>query len=99
MKFKTAYLLILLFGNNCLFGQLNSSCSSKIDSLISAETNKPFCGVVLIGQQKEKLYLKTFGYSDREKQISIQENDQFVIGSISKQFTAVLVLRNMKKGD
>jgi CubicO group peptidase (beta-lactamase class C family)/predicted esterase len=98
MKFKIAYLLILLLGNNCLFGQLNSSCFSKTDSLLSTETSKPFSGVVLIGQQKEKLYLKTFGYSDREKQIPIQENDQFVIGSISKQFTAVLVLREYDKG-
>ena len=44
------------------------------------------------------LYSKTVGYSDLESKTKIDFNDQFVIGSISKQITAVLILRAYEKG-
>ena len=43
-------------------------------------------------------YSKIYGYSDIDKKVPLKINDQFVIGSISKQFTAVLVLREFDKG-
>lgn len=98
MNLKIVFVLILMLGCNCLFGQLNNNCLSKIDSLLSTDIGKPFSGVILIGQQKENLYLKILGYSDREKKMPMQKDDQFVIGSISKQFTAVLVLREYESG-
>ena len=82
------------------FGQQNSnSIEKQIDSLISAKTTKPFNGIILIFQNGQTRYLKCFGYSDIEKKMPIKLNDQFVIGSISKQFTAVLALREFDKGN
>lgn len=75
------------------FGQQN-----LIDSLISVKTTKPFNGVILISQKGKTKYSKIFGYSDIDKKESLKLNDQFVIGSISKQFTAVLVLREFDIG-
>jgi len=78
------------------FGQ-QLSFANQIDSLLSAETAKPFHGVILISQKGETKYSKTSGYSDIDKKEVLKPNDQFVIGSISKQFTAVMVLREFDK--
>ena len=94
------YILLLIFLKSTIltFGQ-ESIISGQIDSLISTKSTKPFNGVILISQKGKTKYSKTFGYSDIDKKKSLKLNDQFVIGSISKQFTAVLVLREFDKGN
>lgn len=62
--------------------------AQQIDSLLAAKTKTPFNGVVLIAQPG-KTYIKAKG---------VKPTDQFIIGSISKQFTAVLVLQELEKG-
>lgn len=75
--------------------QLNFA--NQIDSLIADKKTKPFNGILLISQKGKTKYSKIYGYSDIEKKKDLKFNDQFVIGSISKQFTAVLVLREFDK--
>jgi CubicO group peptidase (beta-lactamase class C family) len=65
---------------------------------MSAKTTKPFNGVILISQNGQTKYSKISGYSDINKKKILKFNDQFVIGSISKQFTSVLVLQEFDKG-
>lgn len=91
-------LLIFLKSTIVTFGQQNI-INEQIDTLISTKTTKPFNGVILISQKGKTKYSKIFGYSDIDKKKSLKLNDQFVIGSISKQFTAVLVLREFDKGN
>lgn len=91
-------LLIFLKSTIVTYGQQNI-INEQIDSLISTKTTKPFNGVILISQKGKTKYSKIFGYSDIDKKESLKLNDQFVIGSISKQFTAVLVLREFDKGN
>jgi len=91
--------IILLFFINAsflTFGQQNK-IARKIDSLISIKTAKPFNGIILVSQDGQIKYNKSFGYSDIDKKNPLKLNDQFVVGSISKQFTAVLVLREYDK--
>ncbi|MNX88263.1 D-alanyl-D-alanine carboxypeptidase precursor [compost metagenome] len=75
--------------------QLNFA--NQIDSLIADKKTKPFNGILLISQKGKTKYSKIYGYSDIDKKKDLKFNDQFVIGSISKQFTAVLVLREFDK--
>lgn len=77
----------------------NKSIAPKIDSLLAIETINPFNGVILITQNDKTIYTKTIGYADIENKTPLQPNDQFFIGSISKQFTAVLVLQQFEKGN
>ena len=72
-----------------------SDLPSKIDSIISKHK---FNGVVLVSADSTVIYSKATGFSDLESRVGIDINDQFVIGSISKQITAVLVLREYEKG-
>lgn len=94
------YILLLIFLNTTIvtFGQ-KSNIEKQIDSLISAQTTKPFNGIILISQNGQTKYSKSFGYSNIDKKEPLKLNDQFVVGSISKQFTSVLVLREYDKGN
>ncbi len=73
--------------------------SNKIDTLIDKKSAIPFNGVILINKGEENVYCKSFGYSNFEEKTEFNSESQFVIGSISKQFTAVLVLQEFDKGN
>jgi D-alanyl-D-alanine carboxypeptidase len=73
--------------------------SSKIDSLVQTTNPRIFNGVVLITQNGKTKYSKAFGYSDFEKKIPLTLNDNFRIQSNSKQITAVLILKEVEKGN
>jgi hypothetical protein len=62
---------IALMMMTAAFGQ---SLDQKIDSLISAQTTKPFNGIVLVFQDGTPKYSKAFGYSDLER----KENKRIV---------------------
>jgi Beta-lactamase class C and other penicillin binding proteins len=95
MRIILEIILISLLFITTAFGQ---EINKGIDSLILAKTRKPFNGIILISQNGETRYSKILGYSDFDKKEVLKFNDQFVVGSISKQFTAVLVLREFDKG-
>jgi D-alanyl-D-alanine carboxypeptidase len=92
------FLIISLKATVVTFGQQNN-IEKQIDSLISAKTIRPFNGIILISQNGKSKYSKSYGYSDIDQKKPLKLNDQFVIGSISKQFTSVLVLREFDKGN
>lgn len=94
------YIILLLFINLgfVAFGQQNK-VAIEIDSLISAKTTEPFNGIILFAENSTTKYAKSVGYSDMKKKEPLKLYDQFVVGSISKQFTAVLVLREFDKGN
>lgn len=92
------FLFIFLKITIVALGQQNN-IEQQIDSLISAKTTMPFNGVIHISQEGQAIFSKSYGYSDLEKKEPLKLNDQFVIGSISKQFTAVIVLRELDKGN
>ena len=83
---------ILLFVSSTSYGQF----AKKIDSLITAKTSKSFNGVIIIAKGAKILYTKTYGNADGN--IPIRLKDQFVIGSISKQIAAVMVMQEYEKG-
>lgn len=92
------FLSILLFLTtlSASYGQ-QLNFSNQIDAVVADKKTKPFNGIILISQKGKTKYSKIHGYSDIDKKKDLKFNDQFVIGSISKQFTAVLVLREFDK--
>lgn len=100
MKFNIIGLVVIILITACntvkTTNNQNVTClSSKIDSI--AEANH-FNGVILLAEDSIIQYEKAFGYSNLENKIKLSTNDQFYIGSISKQITAVLVLREYENG-
>ena len=53
--------------------------------------------LVAVVSEGEVLYMKTLGVADIENQIPITDSTVFEIGSVSKQFTAVLILQLMEQ--
>jgi CubicO group peptidase (beta-lactamase class C family) len=69
---------------------------NKIDSFLT--TQKSFSGVVLMADNGKPVYQKAFGYRDFEKQIPLQTTDIFELASVSKQFTAMIIMMLKEKG-
>ena len=88
---------LFLITTSLSYGQ-KLNITKRIDSLISSQTRKPFNGVIVISQNGKTKYSKVHGYSNLESKTPLSINNQFVIGSISKQFTAVLILLEFDKG-
>ncbi|KAB1230937.1 serine hydrolase domain-containing protein [Chryseobacterium viscerum] len=78
--------------------QKKDTYTHKIDSIITASSPLPFNGVVLVAQKGKIQYLKSNGYRDFEKKVSLKTDDQFEIMSNSKQITAVLILQAAEQG-
>lgn len=93
-----AFFLILFF-NNSSYGQQKDDYSAKIDSLIQTTSPRHFNGVILITQNGKTKYAKTYGYSDFENKTPLTFKDNFRIQSNSKQITAVLILKEVEKGN
>ena len=53
---------------------------------------------VLVSQNGDIIYQKGFGYADIEKKIPVTPDTKFKIGSVSKQFTAVAILKLQEEG-
>ncbi|KAF2514895.1 serine hydrolase domain-containing protein [Flavobacterium foetidum] len=66
----------------------------KIDSLLKAygRLNK-FNGTALVIEKRQKIYERSYGYSDKTQNKLISSQSVFPIGSLTKPFTALLILR------
>jgi CubicO group peptidase (beta-lactamase class C family) len=87
---KNILLLFLLVTSN-VFSQ-----QEKLDSLFAAQ--KDFSGVALIAENSKPVYYKAFGYREFENKIPLQKTDIFELASVSKQFTAMIIMMLKEKG-
>ena len=79
-----------------IFSQISvaQNYNAKIDSLLNAYSvlNK-FNGTALVFQKGKILYKKSYGYSDKSNNQLVSSKNIFRIGSLTKTFTAILVLK------
>lgn len=71
---------------------------TAIDSFLGSKQLRPFHGVVLISESGKTVYSTARNAAEINAETAINLNSQFVIGSLTKQITAVLVLREAEKG-
>ncbi len=72
---------------------------TKIDSIIqSAVTHHQFNAVVLIAEKGKVKYEKAFGYREFAQQAVLKKTDIFELASVSKQFTAMVIMMLKEKG-
>jgi CubicO group peptidase (beta-lactamase class C family) len=72
------------------------SQQSQFDSLLAAQTN--FSGVLLIAENGKPIYQKAVGYREFEHSIPLQTSDIFELASVTKQFTAMIIMLLKEKG-
>ncbi len=67
---------------------------AKLDVFFNAlEQHNKFMGSVAVAKDGKIIYVKTIGFADVENKIRADERTKYRIGSISKTFTAVLILK------
>ena len=92
---KNIFLFFLLVTSNA-FSQQVKPDSYRVDSLFT--TQKDFSGVILIAENGKPIYHKAFGYREFADQIPLQTSDIFELASVSKQFTAMIIMMLKEKG-
>ncbi len=95
-KPNVVILLALLFFVNVTFGQ---SKQDQITKLIDTYTDyKTFNGSVLVAENGKVIYKKGFGYANMEWDIPNAPNTKHRLGSVTKQFTGMLILQLAEEG-
>jgi CubicO group peptidase (beta-lactamase class C family) len=92
---KIITILYILMSGYSSIGQVksNSDLERKIDQLFESYTQyNRFIGNVLISENNEIIYQKSFGYADFERKIKNTQETIFGIASLSKSLTAVGIL-------
>lgn len=73
--------------------------AAKIDELMAQyHKNGQFSGTVLVAEGGKVIYKKGFGFANAEWEIPNTPDTRFRIGSITKQFTATLILQLVEQG-
>ena len=95
MKKISFVLLLPVF----LFAHAQKEKNKAIDSIVqSFATQHKFSGVVLVANKGKIEYEKAVGYSDFAKQVPLQKTAVFELASVSKQFTAMVIMMLKEKG-
>ncbi|MBZ0201832.1 MAG: serine hydrolase [Ignavibacteria bacterium] len=73
--------------------------AEKIDALVQKYFDlKQFNGSVLVAEDGNVIYSKGIGMADVEKQIPNKPDTKFRLASVTKQFTATLIMQLVEKG-
>jgi CubicO group peptidase (beta-lactamase class C family) len=76
-----------------------AALEKKVDELINAHAAiNNFSGTILIAQDGKPLVAKGYGYANREWQVPNTPQTKFRIGSITKQFTSMLIMQLREQG-
>ena len=91
-------ILILIFSacSKSKSDQTQSAAVILLDSIMQMEPG--FNGVVLVADHGKPVFFKAYGYRDMLKKVPLDTGDIFELASISKTFTATLVLMLKNEG-
>ncbi|MFA5619786.1 MAG: serine hydrolase domain-containing protein [Weeksellaceae bacterium] len=94
MKFK--YFFLFIISSVSLFAQIDDF---KLDAYFDVlEENDKFNGSVAVAQDGEIIYQRAIGFADYEAQRKNNPETLFRIGSISKTYTATMIMMAVEEG-
>ena len=87
-------IIILLIGFSLTISAQQKTRFDKIDSLLIYLTHHDkFMGQVCIRENGKVLFEKAYGYANVENKMKANGNTKYKIGSITKTFTAVMIMQ------
>lgn len=93
---RTYFFISLLFAS--VLGKTQEQAYAGIDSLLNeAAANDRLSAVVLVAEKGKTVYEKTWGYREFAGKIPLQKTDVFELASVSKQFTAMVIMMLKEK--
>ena len=99
--FALLFLSQLGLGTMTTLGQetsINGKLKNKIDTYLNSSFENGYSASVLVAKQGDLILSKGYGWSDRDTKIQNTPSSVFNIGSITKQFTAVAILKLVEQG-
>lgn len=90
-------LLYFFFASNLFALSQREQLNATIDSLLKTDNATPFNGIIYCLSDDKIVLNKVQGFSDLTAKSPLNLTDQFVIGSISKQFTAAIILKEYER--
>jgi CubicO group peptidase (beta-lactamase class C family) len=104
-RIATAFLVAAVIGCTCAGQQASGSPSGgkdkarKIDELLGLYNKYgSFNGSVLVSEHGQVIFKKGYGLANMEWQIANQPDTKFRLGSITKQFTSMLIMQLVAEG-
>ncbi len=100
MKIRSKYTLILLLFAMWIqtTGYTQKIHKQELQSTIASQVTKGFNGVVLVAKNSQPVLYKAYGYRTYADKKPLKKNDIFELASISKQFTAAIILILQQQG-
>ncbi|PHR15222.1 MAG: serine hydrolase [Aequorivita sp.] len=96
--FNGSFIVVILFLATTLFGYGQNKIE-KIDNLLNKYNEYgQFSGSVLVADNGKVIYKKGFGMANREWDIPNAPDTKHRLGSITKQFTAMLIMQLVAEG-
>lgn len=92
---KIGYLALIVIGIIVFFIPKKHTFENLITNYKNTST---LSGVILVAHEDTILYQKAFGLANKEKNIINNIHSEFLIASITKQFTAAAILLLVQKG-
>src|SRR5574343_952355 len=87
---KILFLFVLTFS----LASIAQERFEKIDSLLTyLNQNNKFMGSLCIREGENVVFNKAYGYADGEKNILANRETKYKIGSVTKTFTAVMIMQ------
>ena len=96
-SFAMALVCALALGSCSQAQQQPQSISERVDKYFAENPDK-FMGSIEIQENGTTVYQKSLGYADIENKIAANADTKFRIGSITKTFMSVLVLKAAQEG-
>lgn len=88
--------MVILLATSTTFAQ---SKAAKIDALVQQYVaNRQFNGSVLVAEKGQVIFKKGYGMANMEWNIPNAPDTKFRLGSVTKQFTATLIMQLVEKG-
>lgn len=98
MKTRRSFLLLIIL-MACAVGAFAQEKVQKIDELLKTfHDYGQLNGSVLVAENGKVIYKKGFGMANMEWEIPNRADTKFRIGSVTKQFTAALILQMVDEG-
>jgi teichoic acid D-alanine hydrolase len=89
--------VLMIAGLFCWYSGFTQT--NKFDSILTAfQKQKNFSGTVLLGDKGKISWMKSFGLANRAEKVPISNQSIFKLASITKTFTATIILKLMDEG-
>ena len=95
MKYMWIWVICLLSSSLILAADK----TTQIDNLLQSYANdEQFSGSILVAEKGQVIYKKSFGYANLEWMIHNNVDTKFRLASVTKQFTATLIMQLVEEG-